>query len=171
MKLYLLRHAIAAERRPGRSDAQRRLTPRGRRRMERIARAMRRAGIRVDAIYTSPLPRAAETAAVVAAALGTAAPRETPGLAPDGSVAELLREIALRHGRRGAGILLVGHEPDLGRLASQLLTGSTGGPFRLRKGGFFRLDVPDGRLRYGRCATLEWLAAPRLLLSSGSKSA
>lgn len=167
MKLYLLRHGIAVERRPGRSDAQRRLTPRGRRRMQRIARAMSLAGIRVDAIYTSPLPRAAQTAAIVTAALDAPDPVESPALAPGGAVAALLQEIARQHRRPGAGVLLVGHEPDLSRLASRLVTGAPNGVLRLRKGGFCRLDVPDDRLRYGRCATLEWLVAPRLLLRGG----
>jgi phosphohistidine phosphatase len=167
VKLYLLRHGIAEERRPGRSDAQRRLTPRGRRRMQRIARTMGVAGVRVDAIYTSPLPRAAQTAAIVAAALDAPAPVERPALAPGGSVAALLREIALQRHRPGTAVLLVGHEPDLSRLASRLVSGAPGSALRLRKGGFCRLEVPDDRLRYGRCATLEWLVAPRLLLREG----
>jgi phosphohistidine phosphatase SixA len=57
--------------------------------------------------------------------------------------------------------MLVGHEPYLSDLVSMLLTGHTGLPLNLKKGGLCKLSVT--RVRYGRCATLEWLLAPRVL--------
>jgi phosphohistidine phosphatase len=165
VKLYLLRHGPAVERRVDRPDFDRPLTERGRRRMRRIARALRRAGVEVEAIYSSPLVRCLQTAeAVVAELPGAPSPGVEPGLAPEGRIDELLREIAARHRAARATIVLVGHEPDLGRLLSVLLTGDRRSAFRFRKGGICLLDVPAGRLRYGRCATLEWFATPRLLL-------
>src|SRR5262249_52836822 len=65
--LFLLRHAIAEDERPGGTDRDRRLPPRGRTRMRRAAPGLRRLTGELDAIYTSPYPRAAETAAIVAA--------------------------------------------------------------------------------------------------------
>ena len=58
-------------------------------------------------------------------------------------------------------VLLVGHEPDLGQLASLLLTGGDALGMQFKKGGVARLSMET--LRAGRCATLEWLLTSRQL--------
>ncbi|MBM3462072.1 MAG: phosphohistidine phosphatase SixA, partial [Armatimonadetes bacterium] len=67
MDLYILRHGIAYDHgHPDYPDDDSRpLTPKGRRRTRRIARGMRDLGLRFDAILTSPLPRARQTAEIV----------------------------------------------------------------------------------------------------------
>ena len=57
-------------------------------------------------------------------------------------------------------MLLVGHEPDLGRLISVLVTGKRGLAVAVKKGGLCKLEI--GTLQYGRCATLQWLVPPKL---------
>ena len=64
------------------------------------------------------------------------------------------------HGAR-QHILLVGHEPYLSRLISTLVTGSSALPLVMKKGGLCKLSIDT--LRFGRCATLEWLLTPRQL--------
>jgi phosphohistidine phosphatase len=170
MKLYLVRHAPAVARRIGRPDFDRALTAQGTARMRRIAKAMARLGIAPDAIYTSPLARARQTADILARTLdGNRQPQVAEGLSPGGRVDGCLRDIGERHRRSAAVVMLVGHEPDLGRLVSTLVWGEARSTLRLRKGGFCRLDVPPGRLRHGRCATLEWFVAPRLLRKRSSR--
>jgi len=83
MMLYVLRHGVAEEVGPEGTDGSRRLTPGGRRKLRAAAVGMRALGLTFDAILTSPLVRAAETAAIVAEAQGSqAGPRELAALEP-----------------------------------------------------------------------------------------
>jgi len=66
MMLYVLRHGVAEEVGPEGTDGSRRLTPGGRRKLRAAAAGMRALGVTFDAILTSPLVRAAETAVIVA---------------------------------------------------------------------------------------------------------
>ena len=164
MTLYLLRHGIAEDRVPGRPDRDRRLTARGRARMQRAAAGLRVLVGQVDAVLTSPFPRAAETAAIAAAAFPKSPkPRDLDALTPDASPMEALR--ILRAGVKGERVMLVGHEPGLSSLASLLLTGSLDGMrIALKKGGCLALAI---RTPAPRSATLAWLATPRALRRIG----
>jgi phosphohistidine phosphatase len=160
MTLYLLRHGIAEDPGPNTPDRARRLTPRGRARMRRAAAGLAVLVDPVDAIFTSPYPRAAETAALAAAALSKGPkPRETDALAADTSPMEMLR--VLRTLAKGERIVLVGHEPSMSSLASLLLTGSVDGMrIALKKGGCIALVI---RTLRPRAAELAWVATPRML--------
>lgn len=163
MTLYLLRHGIAEDPDPGGTDRDRRLTPRGRLRMRRAARGLRVLVRRLDALYTSPYPRAAETAALVAAAMGHGlAVRELDALVPGTSPMDVVR--ALR-ALRGDRVMLVGHEPTLSKTAALLLTGSVDGlQIDLKKGGCIAVTL---RAATPRSAVLEWTATPRALRRLG----
>ena len=73
----------------------------------------------------------------------------------------LIREIVTGYGRCDR-VLLVGHEPGLSRLISVLLSGKQSLAITMKKGGICKLVMPG--LRYGRCASLEWLVNPAGLL-------
>jgi phosphohistidine phosphatase len=165
--LYLLRHGIAEDPAPGAADRDRRLTPHGRVRMRRAAAGLAALVGRVDAIFTSPYPRAAETAALAAAAIPQAPkPREIDALAAVTSPMETLR--VLRTIAKGDRIVLVGHEPGLSTLASLLLTGSVDGArIDLKKGGCIALTIRAPR---PRAAELAWIATPRMLRRLGRTS-
>ena len=77
MTLYVLRHGLAEDQPPpGGDDGARRLTARGREKVREAAAGMRALGLKFDAILASPLPRAAETAELVAAVYsGVPAPK------------------------------------------------------------------------------------------------
>jgi phosphohistidine phosphatase len=164
MKLLLLRHGLAVE--PGTAgferDSERPLTPEGRRKMRLIARALARLGVEPDVILTSPLVRAHQTAEIVATGLRLKKRlRSCEHLACGGDAKRLIAEINRHHANAGA-IMLVGHEPDLSELASLLISGQPGGAgIQMKKGGLCVLEA--GTLRAGRCATLVWLAPPKLL--------
>jgi phosphohistidine phosphatase len=167
MDLYLFRHGDAVERgAPGfEVDDERPLSDAGRSRMERIALGLRALGIAVEAILSSPLPRATQSAEIVADALGVRNVFETtPHLAPDGDPKKLIDAILKRHGAASA-ILLVGHEPFLSRLASELVAGSPNLAIRLKKGGLARITANP--LGHGRCAELRGLLTPRHLVRLG----
>lgn len=167
MKLHLLRHGIAAPRGSSRarSDAERPLTPEGRDKLVRTARALGAMELEFDLVLSSPAVRARETAELVVKTLGTGRRIEvSEHLAPDGDWRRFVRDLAAR--RPGPeNPLLVGHEPYLSNLASFLLTGGPGLDLVLKKGGYCRLGI--GRLRAGRCAALELLLAPRLMALMG----
>lgn len=163
MELYLLRHGLAVDRgTPGFEDDRRRpLTREGRRQMRREVRGMKALKLSFDWILSSPYPRARETAELVAGAfkLGRRL-RFSEHLAAGGAGGPLVRELARKY-RSEARLLLVGHEPDLNRLAARLMGGSRTLGFKLKKGGLAKLAV--GTLRFGACAQLEWLLTPRQL--------
>ena len=164
MTLYVLRHGIAVARslHGSANDAERPLTEKGMKKMRRIARAMKREGIAVDAILSSPFRRARETAAIVAEECARkVSPVLSPHLKVGGKPAALLADINGLFARRQR-ILLVGHEPYLSRMISMLVSGKEGVPMTLKKGGLCKLSVES--LRYGRCATLEWLMGPAQIL-------
>ena len=165
MKLFLLRHGIAVE--PGTPgftrDSERPLTPEGRRKTRSIARALAGLEVTPDVILTSPCVRAHQTAEIVATRLRLKKSLQIcEHLACGGDAKRLIAEINRRHGK-AASVMLVGHEPDLSQLASLLISGqSNGAQIELKKGGLVVLELDD--LRASRCAVLQWLAPPKLLL-------
>jgi phosphohistidine phosphatase len=123
--VLLLRHGIAEAPSPGCVDEERRLTVEGARVLAEVAAGMRALALPVEAIVSSPLRRARETAAIVAAAFRVedridALRALEPGAGPDAAIA------ALAAYREASGVLVVGHQPDLGEIASTILVGTPG---------------------------------------------
>ncbi|MEM7159504.1 MAG: phosphohistidine phosphatase SixA [Myxococcota bacterium] len=162
MDLYVLRHSMAVERGRLPRDSDRPLTEAGQKRLERATQAWDAIGVSVELVVTSPLLRAQQSATIAAAALGIS-DRIHPerSLAPGASPAAMVRTLD-DYQSRADRIMLVGHEPDLGRLVSTLVCGNDEAGFRIKKAGLLRLSI--GTLRAGRCATLEWQLWPRHLL-------
>ena len=170
MKLYVLRHADAVDESDPRfeNDADRPLTIKGVRRTKLLAHALRQWEITFDAIFSSPLLRARETADIVMRGLRLQGKLEvTDHLAPSGDVEKLLNRLnTSRPAPKNA--LLVGHEPYLSNLISLLCAGGPNLSLTLKKGGLCRMEVDQ--LHSARCAHLEWLLAPRLLGSNRSRA-
>jgi phosphohistidine phosphatase len=160
IELYLVRHAIAAERGPAYPDDRLRpLTPEGRRRFKEAVRGLAAAGFELDLILTSPLTRAEETAAILSAGLARRVPVDVlEALAPGGKPAAIVDAIT-RLARRHRRLALVGHDPDLGELAARLL--GARGALEFRKGAVCAIDVSS--TTPGGPGTLRWLLPPRLL--------
>ena len=163
MRLFLLRHAVAAARDPRRypKDLDRPLTREGSRKMAQAARGMKNLGLAFDLILTSPLARARETARIVASGLRPRAPiKPLAALSPGGDPAAVTAAASsLSEVRR---LLLVGHEPDLSRLAGFLVLGKDiGFPHEFKKGGICRIDF-QGEVRPGE-GRLMYLLPPKVL--------
>lgn len=170
--LVLIRHAIAEDRhdfaRTGKSDDQRPLTDKGRRRMRKAAKGLRCVLPELDRLFSSPLVRARETAAIVSEvydgleieALEAAATGDGDGLV------EALREV-----KPGGTVAVVGHEPIHGEWTGWLLTGGDAGFVRYKKGEACALRFTSG-VRPGTAALL-WKIRPRQLrqLSNGTDEA
>lgn len=139
--LFLMRHGIAEDAGPGVSDAERALTTAGGRKVARSAVGLRRLGARPEIILTSPLLRARQTAERLQQFIGHKPPIEiyqplTPGHDPE----EVLHELVAYRGLRE--IVLVGHQPDLGELASYLVSGTTTAvSFDVKKGSVIAIQV------------------------------
>lgn len=146
IELYLIRHAAAEELQAGHSDAERRLTARGKKCFRRVVDSMSKRGLRFDRLFHSPLLRAVETAELCRPLLrGESA--VCNGLASAPTLA-LLHELSLQEGEH---IALVGHEPWLSQLCALCLTGQSdfARAFLFKKGGVAWLSgLPTpGRMR------------------------
>jgi len=129
MDLILWRHAEAED---GAPDLERRLTPRGQRHAARVAEWLLQRLPAKFMVLASPARRAQETAQALGVPL-----RTVPALAPGATVAAVL-EAAEWPERRNA-VVVVGHQPDLGRAAAFLMSG-TEAPWSLKKGGAWWLS-------------------------------
>lgn len=128
MDLFLVRHAIAEERKAGLPDAERALTDKGYSRFKLVVRTLVRSGFRFDRVYHSPWLRAVQTAELLAP-LNDGPMVEVEGLAvpphPD-FLASL----------EGEHVACVGHEPWISDALSLLTTGNPNGSWlRFKKGG------------------------------------
>lgn len=162
MQLLVVRHAIAEDRLEwaarGLADDERPLTARGHARMKRGAAGLATLVPSLDLIATSPVARAAQTAALLARPWRGVPIVEVAFLGCGGSREDLVEWL----GRRGEGhIAVVGHEPDLGRLVFWLLTGEKSGAVAMRKGGACLLAF-DGTPSPGGAA-LRWFLPPSVL--------
>jgi phosphohistidine phosphatase len=158
MRLYLLRHAVASPRHNG-ADKDRSLTKEGRRKLHQAVPAMAELLEGVREIFSSPLLRSRQTAEVVAAGLNfkdkiQLVPVLKPH-APISAVLEMLSKIP-----RTASVLLVGHEPQLSRLAAALFCGAQGS-LEFKKGALCAVDC-ERELGRGS-GKLLWFLTPRQL--------
>lgn len=164
MDLYLLRHAIAGERGSGgySSDHERPLTPKGRKKMRRIAEGMLAMDLSFDQIISSPFTRARQTAEIVARVFECEElVTFSKHLEVGGNPSLLVREIQQWYSTCES-IILVGHEPYLSTFVSRLISGSDDLRVTMKKGGLCKLSLPS--LHYSKCATLEWLLTPAQLV-------
>ncbi|MBB4845478.1 phosphohistidine phosphatase [Paucibacter oligotrophus] len=131
MDLILWRHAEAELLREGGSDLERCLTRKGERQAARMAEWLNRRLAASTRVLVSPAQRTRATAAALGREL-----RILPGLAPEAGVADLLA--AARWPGSSEPVLIVGHQPTLGLLAAELLTGSPQ-PWAVKKGAVWWL--------------------------------
>ncbi len=165
--IYLVRHGIAAPVSAAVNDADRSLTADGTRKMARVAAGLKRLGLAPDAVLSSPLRRAEETAAILAREIAPQTEVEIyPPLAPGHDVAALLGGLTAY--RRARGVMLVGHQPALGELASHLLTGSSSlAALPFKKGGVAAVRVAAVPPR--AAGILEWFLTPKQLRAIGRR--
>jgi phosphohistidine phosphatase len=149
MDLILWRHADAVDAEPGQPDLTRHLSARGEKQARRVARWLREVLPKNPRILVSPAHRTLQTAHALAlpfaveARIGTAA-----------AVADL---IAASGWPEAAGtVLLVGHQPTLGRLAALLLSGQEA-DWAIKKGALWWFSRREGE------TLLRAVVAPDLL--------
>jgi phosphohistidine phosphatase len=153
--VVLLRHGVAEERSAEKPDEDRSLTTEGHARMKQICNGLAEVFPKPQALYTSPLLRAMQTAIWITKGYRKRLELQSsdalrPGRDPEEVIA-LLRSIPARR------IILVGHEPLLTETAIRLAGLNAGDALELKKGGCYGIRVgSDG-------GHLEWLLPPRVL--------
>jgi phosphohistidine phosphatase len=158
--LYILRHAWAGEFGDPTwpEDSLRPLTSDGAKRFRQVAKLYAERGVDPGVIATSPYVRCRQTAEILAGAL-VPHPRLTEfnALAPGSDLSELI-EWTNRHA--GQDVCWVGHRPDVGRLAAQLL-GHGDAHIRFAKGSMaaIRFDGPVAP----STGQLYWLTTAKML--------
>ncbi len=131
VRLVIVRHAEAAS---GEPDELRPLTAAGRDTARVLGKRLADEGLVPDAVLTSPLLRARETAQELARPAGLD-PEPDERLAP-GATAEAVRAAAEE---RGQTVIVVGHQPDCSRIAAAL---SGGEEPAFPPGGMLALELP-----------------------------
>jgi phosphohistidine phosphatase len=152
MKIYFLRHGEADWPEWNRPDDERPLTKKGKKEVVRVAEFLADHEVNPAVILSSPLPRAYQTAAILAETLEMQVTEE-PALAPgfdSKKLAVLLKQYA------GQDVLLVGHEPSF----SEAIAALTRGNVRLAKTGIARVDINDPNQLRGQ---LIWLFPPKMI--------
>lgn len=132
MDLILWRHAEAE---PGEPDLDRRLTAKGIKQAARVAAWLERHLPDRCRVLVSPAQRAQQTALALGRKFKT-----NPGLAPGASAASILAAANWPDSREA--VLIVGHQPTLGEVASLLLAGEEAG-WSIRKGAIWWLSDRD----------------------------
>jgi len=140
MDLLLWRHAEAEE---GDDDLKRPLTERGRKQAHAMAGWIRRHQPKDLRIIASPAVRTQQTAAALKLAFET-----NRKIGPDACVSELIAASAWPAAQ--GSLLIVGHQPSLGRLAALLLGGHEA-DWSIKKGALWWIS---NRLRRGETQTV-----------------
>jgi len=121
VEIYFLRHGDAADKAAGQSDAERPLTEEGMKQARQAAEWFAKHQIEFDAIVSSPLLRAVQTAEPIAEALNMelgSDRRLSGGQLTVEALADLVSELDRPH-----SLLLVGHEPDFSTIIGELIGG------------------------------------------------
>ena len=150
MDLLLWRHAEAEE---GEDDLRRRLTHRGEKQASRMAKWIKAHQPKELRIIASPAVRTQQTAQALQL------PFETHRkIGPDACVSELIAASGWPQAK--GSVLIVGHQPSLGRLASLLLSGHEA-DWTIKKGALWWLS---NRVRRGETQTVLRAVMPAELL-------
>jgi phosphohistidine phosphatase len=162
VELYVLRHGEAGKRIPsGSRDSERPLTVAGMEEVEEVAKALAELGVSFDFVATSPLKRASQTADVVAKVLKVkkGSVEEWGELKPEGRRSELYRKLS--QFKPESSVLVVGHEPYLSTMISEIAFGSGASGIVLKKAGLAKLTVSSYQPKIK--GELRWLLTPKHL--------
>ena len=135
-------------------DAERPLSAKGQGQAKRLARFLASAGLKLDAIVTSPKVRARQTAEPVSAALGV---HYITDARLGGQLdVDVLEQIVADAG--GDNVMLVGHDPDFSDVAASLAGAQE---LQMKKGALAKFEI-DRPLKPST-GVLRWLVPPDLL--------
>lgn len=157
MEIYLVRHGTAHTKE---DDQERRLNEDGLDQCHLTGTALRRLDIKFDLIISSPKARARQTAEVIAGEVGYAKEeiKVTETLQPTASPKDTISY--LNNFTEKNKIMLAGHLPLLGNLASELLSESTQISLYFETGAVCQIDVDQPISHAG---IFRWFLTPEQL--------
>ena len=155
MLIYFLRHASAGQKKL-KNDDKRPLDKEGIEQCGHIGRLLSALDVQPDLVVSSPLKRAMQTASLVANELGHESRIQVePALRPTSSY-DAFREL-VRHCAKLDSIIVVGHNPNLSRFLSLLISnGSSDKWTEMKKGTVARVDYSAKK------STLDWMITPKI---------
>jgi phosphohistidine phosphatase len=161
MLVYFLRHASAGQKKL-KNDEKRPLDKEGIEQCQEVGRLLSALDLQPELILSSPLKRAMQTASLVANELGYEQKIQVePSLRPAASY-DAFRE-TLRHCSKLDSIIVVGHNPNLSRFLSLLISnGSSDKSIEMKKGAVARVDYSAKR------SSLDWMITPKIVKSAYS---
>jgi phosphohistidine phosphatase len=156
MRVYLMQHGKPV---PKEEDPDRPLSDQGRGDVARVAENLRKSGVKVQEAFHSGKTRARQTAQIMVSQLNPGLEvTERAGLSPMDDVKEIGTEI------KGAekDLLIAGHLPHLGKLASLLVAGDEGVPVvRFQQGGVVCLEKDEEG-----GWSVAWMVVPEIIRGS-----
>lgn len=148
MILYVIRHAEAVESNKTLPDEWRYLTNKGRATVQKIRSRIAKYGPEPGLIITSPLVRAVQTAELLAGKVQRKEVVIASGFLQPGADINQLIKYLKRH-KNADCMMVVGHEPFLSSLVSELL-GKTDDTISLKKSACVALKLPFDKNRKNR---------------------
>lgn len=156
MRIYLMQHGKPV---PKEEDPDRPLSDRGKGDVGRVSEFLRKSGLIVQEAFHSGKTRARQTAEIMVSQLNPDIKAQArAGLSPLDDVKEIASQI------KGADkdLLIAGHLPHLGKLASLLIAGDEGVPLvSFQQGGVVCLEKNDE----GRWS-VAWMVVPEIIKGS-----
>jgi len=152
--LYLMRHGVA-QAASEKGDPERAVTPNGLALLKKLASTLNTRGVKFDVIFCSPLLRAQQTAEALKPLLQDANQWFIDDDLKPGCKAQAV--IDLLHGRTYQHILIVGHQPDLSDVASELLHPNSKQVVGLRPGNIVAIQFE--KVIDIHAGILQWLLA------------
>ena len=154
MEIYLMQHGEAYSED---QDPERSLSPNGEEQIRYTGKALKKLGVDVDLMVSSPKKRARQTAEIVAGQLGYSkegieVTETLEPLAPSEDLIAYLRRFGDRR-----KVLLAGHLPSLGKIAANLVSEKGDVSVRFEMGGVCRIDAEALPTHAG---DLRWVMPP-----------
>ena len=166
MELIFVRHAIAEEReeflKKKLEDHLRPVTVKGRKKMEKVAMMLSDKIGKVDIIVTSPYVRARETAEILSSFFFNPQIIDAAELVPQSPPQSFVKWLRTYKGDFDR-MMIVGHEPHLGMLATFLLTGEAKNLIEFKKSSMACFELTHQQDLAPGQVTLKWLIQPKMI--------
>jgi phosphohistidine phosphatase len=166
MIIYFVRHASAGQKKlSGKKDEKRPLDPDGVQQCTQMGRVLSSMEVGVDAIISSPLKRATQTAALIANEVGYEGKLHIEDALRPEAKYDHFREM-LRDYSKHESIMVVGHNPNFSDFLGRTIAG--GGErahVDIRKGSVAKVESKQKKY------VLDWLLTPRLAKAAADANA
>jgi phosphohistidine phosphatase len=142
MLIYFLRHASAGDPVSNpKKDEKRALDKDGIEQCGHVGRALSALDVQVDAVVSSPLKRASQTASLVANEIGYEGKLEFSDALRPNATFNQFRDLIRQHDRADA-IMVVGHNPNFSEFLGRLISNNGGeAEIDLKKGAVARVET------------------------------